>query len=49
MKIKYKSSFILLLIIAVAAVCAGCAGKKTMTIANVNKAANTFDLTDTGA
>ena len=48
MKIKYKSSFILLLVIAVAAVCAGCAGKKAMTIANVNKAANTFDLADTG-
>ena len=44
---KYKRLFILLLVIAVAAVCTGCAGKKTMAIANVDEAANTFDLVDT--
>ena len=43
---KYKSLFVLLLVIAM--VCTGCGGKKTMTIANVNEAANTFDLVDTG-
>ena len=48
MKMKYKRLFILMLVIAVAAVCAGCAGKKTMAIANVDEAANTFDLVDTG-
>ena len=47
MKMKYKRLFILLLVIAVAAVCTGCAGKKTMAIANVDEAANTFDLVDT--
>ena len=45
---KYKRLFILLLVIAVAAVCAGCVGKKTMAIANVDEVANTFDLVDTG-
>lgn len=45
---KCKCLFILLLVIAVAVVCAGCGGKKTLTIANVDEAANTFDLVDTG-
>ena len=47
---KRKRSFILLLaLLALALVCTACGGKKTMKLANVNAAANTFELVDSGS
>lgn len=44
-----KRITMLLLVVAIALACAGCGGKKTMRIANVDEAANTFDLVDSGS
>ena len=43
-----KKTGIILALLLLLSLCVGCGGKKTMKLANVNEAKNTFDLVDSG-
>jgi hypothetical protein len=48
MKTMCKRITIILTVVIIALTCTACGSNKTMAIANVDEAANTFDLLDTG-